>query len=324
MGLFLRSLVRTAVSRARRGPLRPTWSFGFEAVIRTLRADWDESWRWPIERLRAEQESRRFRSDATPKVIRTVVKDGAIEGEWVKPKDAARVRPRSEGVVLYLHGGSYLFGSPRTHADTIARVALASEREVFALEYRLAPEHPYPAQLEDALACVRWLESQGIARSNLVLAGESAGGNLVLAALLALRDQGGAQVRGGVMISPWLDLTASTDSYARNEPYDFGTREMLLAQAKLFAGETPVDDPRVSLGRADPSAIAPVLVQAGTSELLYDECRDWVQSARAAGVDVTFDEPVDMPHAPPFFAGLCPAGAKSVDAIGAFIRGRFG
>lgn len=321
LGLLVLAVFQTLASRLRRGPLRPGWAFGFEVIVRTLRADWEALWRWPVPVGRAALEARRFPSEVAAAVTRTEVRDGPVAGEWVRPHEAA---PRSDGVVLYLHGGSYLYGSPRTHADTIARVALASGREVFALEYRLAPEHPYPAQRDDALACLAWLEAQGIARSRVVLAGESAGGNLVLATLLALRDAGSGTVAGGVMVSPWLDLTASSDAYTRNADCDYGTREMLLAQAKMFAGDVPVDDPRVSVGRAPPEGIAPVLVQAGTAEMLYDECHAWADTARAAGVDVTFDAPREMPHAPPFFAAQSPEGRRAVDAIGAFVRGRLG
>lgn len=321
MGLMMVSVVRTLVARAQRGPLRPSWGLGFEVIVRTLRADWVGLSQWPVARGRAEMEGRRFPSDVASKATRTEVRDGAIVGEWMKGAHAA---PREDGVVLYLHGGSYLYGSPRTHADVIARIALASGREVFALEYRLAPEHPYPAQRDDALAAIAWLEGQGVARGRVVLAGESAGGNLVLATLLALRDAGGGTVAGGVMVSPWLDLTSSSPSIARNLDYDYGTREMLVGQAKQFAGELALDDPRVSVGRAAPAGIAPVLVQAGTSEMLYDECKQWVETARAAGVEVVFDEAHEMPHAPPFFAAQMAAGAKAVEAIGAYVRGRLG
>lgn len=321
MGLMVTSALRTAVERAKHGPLLPSWSFGFEVIVRTLRADWVGLSQWPVSRGRADMEGRQYPSDVASKVTRVEVREGAIAGEWVTPRDAA---PRASGVVLYLHGGSYLYGSPRTHADVIARIALASGREVFALEYRLAPEHPYPAQRDDALACLAWLEAQGIPRERIVLAGESAGGNLVLATLLALRDEGGAAVAGGVMVSPWLDLTSSSPSITRNAPYDYGTKAMLVSQARMFAGAIALDDPRVSVGRAPPAGIAPVLVQAGTAEMLFDECRDWAEAARVAGVDVTFDEAHEMPHAPPFFAAQSPAGAKAVEAIGAFVRRRLG
>lgn len=315
-GLVLQSAFRTTVARARRGPLRPTWSFGFEVIVGALKLDWERLRTWPIERVRAELEGRNFPSDAVKKVKREAV-SGLVKGEWVS---AANARDRSDGVVLYVHGGSYLFGSPNTHADTTARIALATGRPVFALDYRLAPEHRFPAQRDDALAAISWLESQGIARDRLVIAGESAGGNLVLATLLALRDRGEGSVKAGVMISPWLDLRATGDSFERNHACDYGSKLMLLEQAKLVAGDRALDDPALSVGLAEPTGIAPVLLQVGTAELLFDQCETWLAKARASGVDVSFDAPLDMPHAPPFFAAQSPEGAKAVETIGAYIR----
>ncbi|MBI5517649.1 MAG: alpha/beta hydrolase fold domain-containing protein [Deltaproteobacteria bacterium] len=319
LGLLWVSALQTLVARLRRGPLRPSWTFGFEVVVRTLRRDWDRFELWPLARVRADLEARRFPSDAVPRVRREEGAVGAIPGEWVRPPSAP---PEAEGVVLYLHGGSYLFGSPRTHADTLARVALATGRPVFAPEYPLAPEHPYPSQLQAALKVLDGLADRGVPLERVALAGESAGGNLVLAVLLALRDRAGPTVCAGAMVSPWLDLTASTPSYVRNADYDFGTREVLVTQAKLFAGEVPLGDPRVSVGFADPAGIAPVFVVAGSAELLFDECRAWAERARAAGVDVTWDEARDMPHAPIFFAAMHPEARRATDAMGRFLRRR--
>lgn len=315
-GLVVGSAFRTAIGRARRGPLRPTWSFGFETIVGALKSDWERLRHWPIERVRAEMEARNFPSDAARKVTREKVSAG-VKGEWVRPPSA---RPRQSGVVLYVHGGSYLFGSPDTHVDTTARIALATGCDVFALDYRLAPEHRFPAQQDDALATISWLESQGITRDRIVIAGESAGGNLVLSVLLALRDRNERSLRAGVMISPWLDLRATGESFERNHPFDYGSKPMLLEHARLVAGDRALDDPNLSVGLADPTGIAPVLVQVGTAELLYDQCERWADKARLAAVNVQWDAPVDMPHAPPFFAAQSPEGAKAVETIGAYIR----
>jgi acetyl esterase/lipase len=250
-------------------------------------------------------------------VRRTAISDGALRGEWIRAPRAGE--PRA-GMVLYLHGGSYLFGSPRTHADTLARLALAVDVPVLALEYRLAPEHAYPAQLEDALAALRALEASGMARARIVVAGESAGGNLALALALALRDRGEPQPAALVLVSPWLDLTSGADSHRRNLPYDYGTPEMLRAQARLFAGDRALADPRLSVGARDPRGLAPTFLQVGTAELLLDECRAWAERAELAGVALTVDEPPDMPHAPFFFASMCPQGAAAHANVATFVR----
>jgi acetyl esterase/lipase len=317
--LWLATLVQVVRARFRRGPLRPSWSLMMETTVAFLRADLAELATWPIPEARAAQEARPLPRDAIGKVRREAVNDRPRRGEWIR---SAKATEPAAGVVLYLHGGSYLFGSPRTHADTLARLALATDRPVFALDYRLAPEHRYPAQLEDALAALGGLERIGVARSRIVVAGESAGGNLVLALALALRDRREPQPAGLVLISPWLDLTSSADSHRRNEPFDYGTAPMLRAQARLFAGDVALDDPRVSVGNAEPGGVAPTLLQVGTAEILLDECRAWAARARAAGVELTVDEPADMPHAPPFFASVSPAGAAAIATVGQFIRRR--
>jgi monoterpene epsilon-lactone hydrolase len=316
---WLRALVTTIAARRRRGPLRPSWSLVMETTVAYLRADLADAAALPPATARVVLEKRPLPRDAIRRVRRAVVADGPLRGEWFRRKDA---RAPEHGTIVYLHGGSYLYGSPRTHADTLARLALATGRPVLAPEYRLAPEHPYPAQRDDALAALRGLEALGIPRTRVVIAGESAGGNLALAAALALRDAGEPQPNALAVISPWLDLTSSADSHRRNLAYDYGTPEMLRAQARLFAGALPVDDPRLSIGRVDPAGIAPTFLQVGTAELLLDECREWCGRARASGVALTVDEAADLPHAPPFFASVSPAGAAALAAVATFIRTR--
>jgi epsilon-lactone hydrolase len=317
--LWVGTLVMVALARLRRGPLLPSWSLMLETTVAYLRTDLLELSTWPIPAARAALEARPLPRDATSRVRRTVVAEGPLRGEWIQSADAG---DPTSGVVLYLHGGSFLFGSPRTHADTLARLALATRCRVLAPDYRLAPEHPYPAQLEDAAAALSGLEQLGVPRSRVVIAGESAGGNLALALALLLHGRGEPQPAGLALISPWLDLTSSADSLRRNLPFDYGTAGILRAQARLFAGGLPLDDPRLSVGNADPTGIAPTFLQVGTAELLLDECRAWVARAGAAGVELTVDEPRDMPHAPPFFAAVSPQGTAAVAAVAAFIRRR--
>lgn len=319
--VWLPTFVATCRARLRRGPLRPEWSLMLETTVAYLRRDLGELAGWPVVAARAAMEARPLPPDAIRRVRRTAVADDALCGEWVRSADAG---DPAAGTILYLHGGSYLYGSPRTHADTLARLALATARPVFALDYRLAPEHPYPAQLDDAAAALAALETRGVPRERIVVAGESAGGNLALALALRLRDRGERQPAGLGLVSPWLDLESRAPSHRRNLAYDYGTPEMLRAQARLFADDLPLDDPRLSVGRADPTGIAPTFLQVGTAELLLDECRAWAARARAAGVALTVDEPTDMPHAPPFFASVSPQGRAAIAAIAAFVRARLG
>lgn len=314
--LFGLAFLETAVLRARHGPARPNWSFGFECVVRFLRRDFMEMLDWPYPKVRAELDARPYPDRL---VKRVPVRKDALRGVpavWFEPAGAM-----ARGVVLYLHGGSYLFGSTKTHADIMARIALASGARVVGIDYRLAPEHRYPAQLEDALAAFDALVERGHAPGEIALAGDSAGGNLALVTQLALRDRG-EQARCAVLISPWLDLTASSPSTRANDPTDYGTREGLVRQARDFAGAIPLDDPRLSPLHARLDGLGPLFIQVGDAERLHDEGVELARRARDAGVDVTLDVLRDMPHNGPILAEYHPEGARGVDMIGAYLRGR--
>jgi acetyl esterase/lipase len=224
-------------------------------------------------------------------------------------------QPHPTGALLYLHGGSYIFGSARaTHADLIARLALGTSRRVVAPEYRLAPEHPYPAALEDALAVFAAL-STSVPADEIVLVGDSAGGNLALALQLALRDRGCAQARAAILISPWLELSAKKPSCRNNDRYDYGQTSFLLRHARDFAGALALDDPRISLLNAELASLNPVVVQVGGAERLYDEGVEFVDRARRAGVDATLDIAPEMPHLAPALADFHPAAKAALESV---------
>lgn len=304
---------QTLGSRWSRGPARPAWNFGFELMIRCLRRDWDETQDWPLQKVRAEVGGRPYPNTMTRKVV---VRDGDLDGvpaRWFAPPNA-----HDGAVVLYFHGGSFIYGSPRTtHADVIARIALASGCTVVGLEYRLAPEHPYPAQLEDALRAFAALRKNA---RRVILAGDSAGGNLALALQRALRDRGEAQASAAVLSSPWCDLTMPGRSYHDNDPYDFGTRSVLERHAQAFTGGIAFDDPRVSPMFADLAGLAPVLVIGGGAELLRDDILALADKLEAAQVDVTRHLSPDMPHNAPLFAAYHPQARAALDAVGRYIR----
>lgn len=322
------ALGATARARRRRGPGRPGWDFRAELVFTFLRRQWDEIQAWPVPRLRAEVESWPGPRDALRRVTRTPVDIGSTPAMWVAPRgdahDAADHAGGHAPVILYFHGGSYLFGSLRTHGDVMARLALASGLRVLGIEYRLAPEHPYPAQLEDARAAYAWLLERGVAPARVALAGESAGGNLVAAALLDLRDTGAPLPACGVLMSPWLDLASAHPSMQRNAGWDYGTRDMLVRQARMFAGALAVEDPRISPLHAALAGLPPLLVQVGDAELLEDECRAFAERARDAGVDVSLDVLRDMPHAAQLLAAYVAEGQRAIERAAAFMRARVG
>ena len=307
----------TVAARWRHGPLRPGWSFRFEHVVRFLRRDWTEMATWSPARMRADLEGRPFPATHSKKCARRAETLGGVNGEWFEPPDA-----RPGAVLLYVHGGSFLAGSSRTHGEVIARFALATRMRTFAPNYRLAPEHPYPAGAQDVLAVYRAVIASGVSPGRVAVAGESAGGNLVVKLLLDLRDRGEGAPAASVAISGWFDLTASQPSMKEHERFDYGTRSMLVEQAKLAAGALAVSDPTLSLVDADLSRIGPLLIQAGTAEMLWDENRLLYERARAAGADVELDALAEMPHAATLLADFAPEGAAAVERAARFVVAR--
>lgn len=239
-------------------------------------------------------------------------------GEWVSTS-----RSEDHRVVLYLHGGAYVVCSPATHRGLTRGVAHAGHARSFVPEYRLAPEHPYPAALDDAVASYRWLVSDGgIDPSDIVVAGDSAGGGLALAMLVALRDAGDVLPAGYVGISPWTDLAITGASIAGNNGRDamFGAVDASTpgVLASLYYGDVDPLDPYVSPLYADLSGLPPMLVHVGANEILLDDARRLVDRARDAGVQASLGAFGGMWHV--FQAFPIPEAKRSLREIGGFIR----
>lgn len=314
--LLFGSLYATLAARRARGPLRPSWSFAFEWVLRTLRRDWEDSATWPLTKLRAAIEARPYPSAVAWRARRRDASLGGVPTRWFSPKGSAE-----KSAILFFHGGSFIYGSARsTHEDVIARIALASRVPVAAPDYRLVPEHRFPAQLEDAIHAFDALVASGVDASRVVVAGDSAGGNLAIELQIALRDRGGPQAAAAVLVSPWCDLEMPGESYVTHDRFDFGTRVELSVQALAYAGDVPLDDPRISPSRAELRGLAPVLVVVGEVEILHDDIRAFARALEGAAVDVTVHVAKDMPHNAPVFAAMHPSGQIAVEAIGRFVR----
>lgn len=227
-----------------------------------------------------------------------------VHGEWLRPR-----QPRRGRAMLYLHGGGYMAGNPRTHRAITTRLAHRLGTAVFALDYRLAPEHPYPAALQDALATWRWLLDEGWRADRLWLAGDSAGGGLALALMLACKQQGLPLPAAAALFSPWTDLTCSGTAVTENAARcAWFTAEHLHFAASLYAGRNPPGDPLISPLLGDLSALPPLLLHASDSELLRDDSLRLEAKARAAGTTVRLRLWHGLPHAWPNFAGLMPEG----------------
>jgi len=238
--------------------------------------------------------------------------------EWLRPPSAEPGR-----VVLYLHGGGYVIGSPRSHRHLAAAIACAAGASALLLDYRLAPEHPFPAAVEDATAADRWLLDQAIAPERIVIAGDSAGGGLTVATLLALREARVPLPAGGVCISPWVDLTCSGASYATKADADpivrrTGVEEMAQAYLGATSPRTPLASPLFANLRGVP----PLLIDVGSDEVLLDDAVQLAERARAAGVDVTLDIYERMIHVWHWFLPMLDEAQTAVEAIGRFVRAR--
>ena len=248
----------------------------------------------------------------------TPIEAGGVSAEWSVADGAAE-----DKVILYLHGGGYVMGSAGSHRDVTGRLSKASGARVLSLNYRLAPEHPFPAPVDDATVAYRWLLSQGINPSNIAIAGDSAGGGLALATLLALRDAGDPLPAAGVGISPWVDMEGTGESMTTRAAVDpVVQKEGLLDMAKLYLGDTDPKNPLAAPLHANLSGLPPLLIHVGDAETLLDDSIRITERARKAGVDVTLKIWDEMPHVWHLFAPILPEGQQAIEEIGAFFKER--
>ncbi len=240
-------------------------------------------------------------------------------------RDALVFRPKSfrgRRTILYLHGGGFVIGSPRSHENLTARIARQAEAEVWSLDYRLAPEHPFPAGLEDASAALRELADRVGAR-HLVIGGDSAGGGLTLGTLMRLRDEGGPLPAFAFAFSPWADLTLTAPSMSTRAALDVITnRDILDGMASMYLPEGAApDDPLASpvFGRFE--GLPPLHLQVGDAEVLRDDSFAVARAARQAGVDASLELWPSMPHV--FQAiPVYPEARRAVRRLGGLIRAR--
>lgn len=241
---------------------------------------------------------------------------GGVPGEWV----TSRGPGRAPLTVLYLHGGGYCTGLPATHRAITGHLALRGEARVFAADYRLAPEHPFPAALDDALAACRGLLGEGIRPGELVLAGDSAGGGLALAATLRLRELGLPLPRALVLFSPWVDLSLEhTPATVAGEVVL--NRPWVAACARAYAGRTDPRHPLVSPLHAELNGLPRTLIQAGSDEILLGDSRRLNERLRSAGVPVRYEEYPRRWHVFQASAGLLADADRALESAARFIRG---
>jgi acetyl esterase/lipase len=316
--LLVRGILGVAsLRRAQRGPLRQGWSIETETLSRVLHHYARRSTRLPLS-------VQRWAIGAMPPPggsakITQVSADG-VPGAWIVPdgEDTGRV-------LYYLHGGGYSIGSVASHQPFIARLAQQMGARAFAIDYRLAPEHRFPAQRQDATTAWRWLLRQGIAPAQVLMAGESAGGGLTMSTLCALRDAGEPMPAAAAIISPWVDLTLSGESIDGNARFDFLSRSVLETYVRRLMGDEDPALPAISTVFAPLHDLPPILIQVGEAEALLDDAITLARRLSDAKSPVTLHAYPDMIHAFPLMAQLAEAKAALIELADfgrANVRGR--
>ena len=241
--------------------------------------------------------------------------DGDVRGEWLTP--AELIFPDS--VLLYFHGGGYVSCSPRSHRPITAALARLIGCRVFALDYRLAPEYPFPDAVEDAVKAFQWLVRSGINTEQIALAGDSAGGGLAIVTLVRLRDQGATLPACVACISPWTDLSGDFTCTNQTSCAMFFPADG-MAFARIYLNGSSGRSPLASPVLADLRGLPPLLIQAADSELLYDDAVRLNQKAAASGVESTLHIYKGLPHVWQMFVGVVPEANQALEEISEFVR----
>lgn len=275
-------------------------------------------WEAPVEYFRSmlDRSARLFKM--LPDVSSKPVSADGVPCEWLVPANASE-----HCVLLYLHGGGWTLGWSNFHRQLAARIGRACFARVLAPDYRLAPECPFPAALDDCIAAYRWLLTTQVEPRHIVIAGDSAGGNLTLATLLALRDAGDSLPAAAVCLSPMSDLEASGDSFRTNNDPTL-TAEFALAMLRYYAGEQDLQYPLLSPYHGDLHGLPPMLTQVGGDEILLSDAVQFTEKATKAGVDVTLSIWPKMWHVWQGFGSMLPEARHAIEAIGTFSRAHFG
>jgi monoterpene epsilon-lactone hydrolase len=276
--------------------------------------DWDSYASILRFRQEAEEGSARFGKIPAGIEVSPVTVDG-LSAEWIWPAQATK-----DKVILYTHGGGYVSGSCSDHRSVVAKFVSGSNVGALLFEYRLAPEHPYPAAVDDSMRAYRWLLAQGISPPNIVIVGESAGGGLCLATLLALRDKGIPLPAAAVALSPWTDLKCTGESYTTKAKVCLSPQGTWTAFSKHYVKDNDPYLPWISPLYGDLHGLPPMLIYVGEDEIFRDDSIHFAEKAKEAGVDVTLRVGEGMFHCYPVCAPLFPEATQAMDEICDFIK----
>lgn len=306
------AVVSTGLHYATRTQRAPTWTRSYEGIVEFLARSLPDH-AVPVADLRAAMDSM-MRLPMLRPVAYAPDRVGGVPALWIGEPDP------SGRVILYLHGGGYCTGSPRTHLALSGEIARIAHARVLAPDYRLAPEAPFPAAVEDAWAAYWGLLAQGIDPYRIVVMGDSAGGGLTVALLLALRDAGMPLPAAGVCLSPWLDLCACCSSLHANARRDYLNEPIIRAAVQMYLGDTDPHTPLASPLHADLRDLPPLLIQVGTAEMLLDDSTRFARRAVQAGVPVELELWENMVHVWHFFHPIDLLAQLAIRRIGAFVR----
>ena len=269
-------------------------------------------------------EEMRAGSEAVMETVGAMPEDVAIAQADVKGLSALWLRPkgaREDSVVLYFHGGGYVVQSANSHRKLAAHLAVQSGRNVLSVNYRLAPEHPHPAAVNDALLAYRWLLEQRFSPSRIGVAGDSAGGGLTIALLLAAKREGLAQPGGAVVFSPWVDLDGTGGSMESKAAADLMvSRDALIGMAALLLSGASPRDPLAAPLYGDLAGLAPLCIQVGGDETLLDDATRLATRAAHAGVSVRLQVFPEMQHVFQAGAGVIPEADDALAQAGAWFQ----
>jgi monoterpene epsilon-lactone hydrolase len=239
------------------------------------------------------------------------------------PADAIETPGAEPRVVLYLHGGGYSLGSARSHRALAQRLAFEARARVVVPDYRLAPEHLFPAAVEDAVASYRWLLDTGVGPERIAVAGDSAGAGLALALLVSLRDAGAPLPACAALLSPFADLECRGASYSARAASDpIVSREMGIGMGRAYVGDGDPSHPLASPVHASLAGLPPLLIQVGSREVVLDDARAIERNARDAGVPVRLDVWEGMVHVWHLFASALEEGRRAIEDLASFVRER--